>query len=90
MRGGRILATMLAAMLLMAEGPHNRAQVVVNVHANGAITITKNGKPITCGQLRAMFHHPGMPRQGEWSCKSLNDSTAAITRYDANLIRHGQ
>jgi hypothetical protein len=80
------VAVALASVLLMADAavPSKTSGIVISVSDDGTVTATKDGRGITCGQLRALFYRPHMPRKLQLSCKQFRKMTDDINRHYGN------
>ena len=77
-----IMAAALASSLLMgADAPSKTSGIVVSVSADGIVTATRDGKRITCGQLRALFRSPDHPKAPQISCKTFRENSISISLH---------
>jgi hypothetical protein len=68
----------MAVALLAAVPSQPKPNVVIAVSGEGSITITKDGKRITCGQLRALFQQEKKSRRPSFNCKALKSKPVPI------------
>jgi hypothetical protein len=82
MKCAHVLAAAAAAVLAAAAPQTSPKPDNITIAVTGAdkIIITKDGKRITCGQLRAMYQQEGVPKKYGFSCSALRAYTIARTR----------